>query len=222
VLFCGLPDALAPTFSSRSITYLSRFSTYATKVHWDALIRVLRYLKTTIETPFVLKLNNISSKEEATVVIIADSDWANDRADRKSYSGSCVIIDGALVNFITAKQPTVSTSSTEAEYISGSDACKEGLYFRNLLDELIPVVLPIKAWMDNIGAGCIAQNIVNNNRTKHIDVKYHMIRDWISKGIFELFYIESSKNLADIFTKALPVPAHRGLAHRLLSGHSLP
>jgi hypothetical protein len=133
-----------------------------------------------------------------------------------------VLIDGAIVNFITAKQPTVATSSTEAEYISVSDACREGLYFRNLLNELIPVSLPIGTWMDNIGAGCIAQNVVNNSRTKHIDVKYHMIRDWISKGIFELFYIESSKNLADIFTKALSAPAHRALTLRLLSGNSLP
>ena len=101
-------------------------------------------------------------------------------------------------------QPTVSTSSTEAEYISASDACREGLYFRNLLTELITVVLPIKASLDNIGAGCIAQNYVNNSRTKHIDVKYHMVRDWIAKKIFELFYIESNKSLADIFTKALP------------------
>jgi hypothetical protein len=100
----------------------------------DALIRVLRYRKTTVEIPFVLKLtNNTCSKDKCNVTIIADSDWARDIVDRKSFSGSCVIINGALINFITAKQPTVSTSSTEAEYISASDACREGLYFRNLL-----------------------------------------------------------------------------------------
>jgi hypothetical protein len=65
-----------------------------------------------------------------------------------------------------------------------------------LLAELITVVLPIKASLDNTEAGCIAQNYVNNSRTKHIDVKYHMVRDWIAKKIFELFYIESNKNLA--------------------------
>jgi hypothetical protein len=166
----------------------------------------------------VLKLDNNTSKDKCNVTIIADSDWAHDIVDRKSFSGSCVIVDGVLINFITAKQPTVSTSSTEAEYISASDACREGLYFRNF----ITVVLPIKASLDNIGAGCIAQNYVNNSRTKHIDVKYHMVRDWIAKKIFELFYIESNKNLADIFTKALAAPAHRGLAHRLLGGHPLP
>jgi hypothetical protein len=213
---CTRPDILF------SVMYLSRFSTVATKIHWNALIRVLRYLKTTIDTPFILKLNDTSSKDTVTMTIVSDSDWAGDRSDRKSFSGNCVLIDGALVNFISSKQPTVSTSSTEAEYISASEACKEGLYFRNLLNELITVNLPIKVWVDNIGAGCIAQNVVNNARTKHIDIRYHMIRDWISKGIFELFYIESNKNLADIFTKSLATPAHRELTHRLLGGHPLP
>jgi hypothetical protein len=101
---CTRPDILF------AITYLSRFSTYATKIHWDALIRVLRYLKTTLETPFVLKLTEITSKDKCNVTIIADSDWVHDIVDRKSFSGCCVIIDGALINFITAKQPTaVST-----------------------------------------------------------------------------------------------------------------
>jgi hypothetical protein len=213
---CTRPDILF------AVIYLSRFSTCATKVHWDAVIRVLRYLKTTISLPFVLKVNNISPKNQAKITIIADSDWAHDIVDRKSFSGSCVVIDGALINFITAKQPTVSTSSTEAEYISASDGCREGLYFRNLVNELITVVLPIGAYLDNIGAGCIAQNVVNNGRTKHIDVKYHMIRDWVAKKVFELFYVESNRNLADIFTKALAAPAHQGLTRRLLGGHPLP
>ena len=87
---------------------------------------------------------------------------------------------------------------------------------------MITVILPIKASLDNVGAGCIAQNYVNNSRTKHIVVKYHMVRDWISKKIFELFYIENNKNLDKIFTKALAAPVRRGLAQRLLGGHPLP
>jgi hypothetical protein len=209
-----------------AVIYLSRFSNFTIRVHWVALTRVLRYLKTTIDVPFIIKLNNEHSSKDtssSTIIIIADSDWAGDRSDRKSFSGRRVLINGAaLVNFISFKQPTVSTSSTEAEYISTSETCKEGLYFRNLLHELLPVIIPIKTLIDNIGAGCIAQNSVNNARTKHIYIRYHMIRDWISKGIFELFYIASNKNLADIFTKALAVPAHRELSHRLLGGHPLP
>jgi hypothetical protein len=91
-----------------------------------------------------------------------------------------------------------------------------------LLPELITVAIPIKASLDNIGAGYIVQNYVSNSRTKHIDVKYHMIRGWIAKKDSELFHIESNENSADILAKALAAPAHRGLAHRLPGGLPLP
>ena len=93
---CTRPDIMF------SIIYLSRFSNCATKIHWDALIRVLRYLKTTIQTPFVLKASDDTPKDKAKITIITDSDWAHDIVDRKSFSGCCVVIDGALVNWITS------------------------------------------------------------------------------------------------------------------------
>jgi hypothetical protein len=96
---CTRPDILF------AITYLLRLSTYATKIHWDALIRVFRYLKTTAEIPFVLKLANNTSKDKCNMTIIADSDWAHDIVDRKSFSGSCVIVNGALIKFITPSSP---------------------------------------------------------------------------------------------------------------------
>ena len=81
---CTRPDILF------AITYLSRLSTYTTKIHWDALIRVLRYLKTTAEIPFVLKLTNNTSKDKCNVTIIADSDWAHDIVDTGSLSRGAV------------------------------------------------------------------------------------------------------------------------------------
>ena len=205
-----------------AITYLSRLSTYATKIHWDALVQVLLCLKTTLETPFVLELTDITSKDKCNVIIAADSDWGHDIVDMKSFSGHLVIIDGAFINSITAKQPPVSTSSTKAEYISASDACRKGLYFRNMLSKATTVILPIEASLVNIGADCITQNYVNNSRIKHIDAKSHMIRDWTSKKIFELFYIENNENLDNTFTKALADHVRHGLVQCLLGGHLLP
>jgi hypothetical protein len=214
--FTSLWIMLWPTFGIiLVVAYLSRLSKHATKTHWNILIGALRRLKTIIEPISDIKLTKNISEQQATVAIIADSDWTHDRVDSNSYPGSWVLIDGVPVNF--AKQPNVAT-----EYISTSDARTGGLYFRNLLDKLIFVIIIIGAWMDNIGAGCIVQYVINNNRTNS-DVKFRMIRrNWISKGIFELFHIESNKSNADTFTKALPAPAHRGLVHRLLSGISFP
>jgi hypothetical protein len=79
--------------------------------------------------------------------------------------------------------------------MSTIDACSEDLYSRNSLPSLITVVIPIEASLDNIGAGYIVHNYFSNSRTKHsIDVKFHMIRDWIAKKGLELFHIESNEN----------------------------
>ena len=182
-----------------------------------ALILVLRYLKTTIDDTLTLRIHD-KTTSHCNLSIETDSDWASDHTDRKSFSGSCVFYNGSLLNFLVSKQATVSTSSTEAEYIALSEAVKEGLYFVNLINEIIPVKTPVKTYIDNIGAGFIAQNDVNNSRTKHIDIRYHLIRDWIAKGTIELFHVDSKDNRADIFTKALPGPLHQDLSRRLLDG----
>ena len=207
---CTRPDILF------SVQYLSQFAHCASKDHWMALIRVLRYLKTTIDDKLTLRI--LDKSPNCNLTIETDSDWASDVSDRKSFSGSCVFYNGALLNFLTSKQATVSTSSTEAEYIAASEAVKEGLYFVNLISELTTVNLPVKTFIDNIGAGFIAQNDVNNARTKHIDIRYHLIRDWVAKGTVELFSIPTKDNRADIFTKALPAPLHQEHARALLHG----
>ena len=211
---CTRPDI------AYSVSYLSQFSNVANKEHWTALLRVLRYLKKTIDRPLVLKVNSTTTKD-LVINVEADSDWAGDRTDRKSQTGVLVTLNGGVLNYFSSKQATVSLSSTEAEYIAAAEACKEGLYFRNLINELKPVQLPIHLHVDNLGAGFIAQNSVNNNRTKHIDIKWHMIRDWIAKKVFELFYIKSCDNRADLLTKALAGPAHSALTDRVLSAKPL-
>ena len=206
---CTRPDILFAT------SYLSQFSNFANKLHWDALIRVLRYLKNTIARPLILKLTD--DIKGCRLNIETDSDWAGDKIDRKSFSGTLVFFNGGLLNFNVNKQATVSLSSTEAEYIAASESCKDGLYFRNLISEIRPVELPINVGVDNLGAGFMAQNAVNNGRTKHIDIKYHIIRDWITNGVFELFHVPSNLNRDDLLTKALTAPMHNAVTDKVLS-----
>ena len=89
---------------------------------------------------------------------------------------------------------------------------------RGLAHHLPGNFLPIKASLDNIGAGCIVQNYVSDSRTKHTDVKFHTNQNWIAKEDLKLFHIGSNENSADILAKALTAPAHRGLVHRLSGG----
>ena len=84
------------------------------------------------------------------------------------------------------------------------DGTREALYAINLISEFFPVSTPVPINIDNKGVGHIAENNVNNSRTKHIDVRYHFVRYNIVHKLIELFYVPSAENVADIFTKALP------------------
>ena len=95
----------------------------------------------------------------------------------------------------------MTLSSTEAEYVGISDVCKEIMYLVYLLEFLgKPVNLPVKVHVDNVGTIYIANNAVTR-RTKHIDVRYHVIREYIKDGIILIQFVRSEANLADLFTK---------------------
>ena len=135
--------------------------------------------------------------------IWSDSDWATDKLDRKSVSGFLVFLSGQLVSWQSRKQKSVSTSSTEAEYVAGAEACKEGRHLYNLLSEMMPISTPINVYMDNQGAIFLGDNAVTSRRSKHIDICFHLIRDWIREKLMKLSYVSTEDNRADMMTKAL-------------------
>ena len=139
-----------------------------------------------------------------TLVVLrcyTDSDWDGDTEDRRSITGWCVFIGDCLISWGLKSQRNVTTSSTEAEYVGISEICKEILfvtYMLNILNQ--KVELPVTILVDNVGAIYIAENAVTK-RTKHIDTRYHVIREYVSDGIVELKFVKSIDNVADIFTK---------------------
>ena len=110
---------------------------------------------------------------------------------------------------MSKKQSVVATSSTEAEYIAASESLKEMLYTYNLLKEFTTVECPIYLHIDNTGAICISEKNINNQRTKHIDVRYHHIRDWVQSKVVKIEKVKTLDNTADIFTKSLPTQLHQ-------------
>ena len=98
----------------------------------------------------------------------------------------------------------MALSSAEAEYYALSDACKETTHISNLLSEMMDVTLPIPVMIDNVGAGYMAEKAINNKRTKHMDIRFHWIRNLIKEKHVELFHVPTVDNIADIMTKALP------------------
>ena len=115
-----------------AIGILSQHAATPGKAHWDALMRVYCYLRGTTN----LKLTYCGSSKAEELLGYVDADFAGDTVDRRSTTGYAFILSGAAVSWASKKQRTVATSSTEAEYVAGSEAAKEAVWFRLILSEL--------------------------------------------------------------------------------------
>lgn len=188
------PDIVWP------VIFLSQFNRKPTSAHWIAAKRILRYLKGTAN--FSLRYKK-SSKD---IVGYSDADWANNCSNRKSFSGNVFKFAEGAVSWECRKQVTTALSSTEAEYISLSDASKEAIHLNHLLEELVGRRGPILLCCDNQSAMKLAENPVMHQRTKHIDVRYHFIREHIANGNIKVKFVPSTRMIADALTKPLPRP----------------
>lgn len=169
--------------------------------HWKGAKRVLRYLAGTRDHGICFggkrtnptRLNGYS-----------DADYAGDPNSRKSTSGFLFTLNGGPITWSSRRQPIVALSTMEAEYIAASDACREATWIRLILSELgAHQNNPTTIWCDNESAISLAKNPESHKRSKHIDVRYHHIREQIKKGVVNLSYVNTKNQLADILTKGL-------------------
>ena len=197
-----------------AVGYVSRFMENPQEDHWIAVKRILRYLQGT-------KTHGINYKPSDKIDFrgYSDVDWAGDLTDRKSTSGYVFMLLGAPVSWGSKKQPSVSLSTSEAEYIALSLAIQEGKWIHRLLCEIMTAAnedgpeLVIRE--DNQSCIKMTKNPVNHGRAKHIDIKYHHIRDEVKRGEVKLEYCETTVMLADIMTKGLHGPRHKDLTTAL-------
>ena len=174
----------------------------ANKAHQKALYRAIRFVQQTKTRQLVLQ----PEKKELTWEMkgYCDSDFAGDSDTRKSVSGFVIYLCGAVIAWRSKGQRSVSLSSTEAEYMAISEVATEILYVAGILQFLgIPLKYPITVNVDNIGAVYLAKNATTGNRTKHIDTRYHFVREYIEDGILKVLFVRSEENDADLFTKNL-------------------
>jgi len=174
----------------------------ANKAHQKALYRVIKFVAQTKERRLVLspKLEELTWELKA----YSDSDFAGDTETRKSVSGFIIYLCGVAISWRSKGQKSVSLSSTEAEYMAISEVAMEILYIVGILKFLgVPLKYPIEVNVDNIGAVYLAKNATTGNRTKHIDTRYHFVREYIEDGIVKVVFVRSEANDADIFTKNL-------------------
>lgn len=161
---------------------------------------VLRYLKGTKDYELCFK----KTDEDLNLIAFSDSDWASSVEDRRSTTGYYFSLtkQGPAISWKSKKQPTVALSTCEAEYIGLATTTQESMYLTQLLNGMDNKVYSCtKIHGDNQGAIALSKNPVNRQRSKHIDVKYHFIRNALSEGKIDIVYCPSEDMVADILTK---------------------
>ena len=193
------------------VSVVSQFLQSPCDSHWDAVIRILRYIKSTPGQGVLYE-----NRGHTQVVGYTDADWAGSPTDRRSTSGYCVFIGGNLISWKSKKQDVVARSSAEAEYRAMALATCELIWLRHLLRELrFGKDEQMKLICDNQAALHIASNPVFHERTKHIEVDCHFIREKIASGCVATSFVNSNDQLADIFTKSLRGPRIKYICNKL-------
>ncbi|XP_019257710.1 PREDICTED: uncharacterized protein LOC109235921 [Nicotiana attenuata] len=180
---------------SYSVQHLSQYMQSPREPHLKAAYHVLRYLKGDPSLGIVL-----SNRNDYGVRAFYDSDWAACPESRKSVSGYVVLLGDSLISWKSKKQHTISLSLAEAEYRSARQVVGELVWLLRLLEDLtVPLTLPVPVFCDSQATLHIAKNLMFYERTKHIEVDCHFVRNQLHEGLISLHHI-STHELADIFT----------------------
>ncbi|KAJ1700873.1 hypothetical protein LUZ63_000652 [Rhynchospora breviuscula] len=191
------------TFTRPELCYavhvLAQFMQAPLETHYDAALRVVRYLKGNPGQGILLRTDS-----DLKLYGYCDSDWASCPITKRSLTGYFVKLGNSPISWRTKKQPTVSRSSAEAEYRSMATLACELTWLTSVLSFLgVSQMKPMKLFCDSQAALHVAANPVFHERTKHIEVDCHFVRDQIRDGRIVTTHISSTEQLADLFTKAL-------------------
>ncbi|CAH9063661.1 unnamed protein product [Cuscuta epithymum] len=186
------------------ITYavhlVSQFMHAPRTTHLLAVKRIYRYLQGSVDHGLWLQ----SNPDISLIVAYSDADWAGCPDSSRSTTGYAVFLGSNLISWRSKKQPTVSKSSTEAEYRAIAYTVQDTLFIRSLLTDMgITISAPVQLRCDNVSASYLAINPIQHDRSKHIKIDYHFVRERVAHGDLVVKYVPTQLQLADIFTKSL-------------------
>ncbi|KAH9735189.1 hypothetical protein KPL71_017659 [Citrus sinensis] len=182
-----------------AVSSISRYMERPKEDHLLAVKRILRYLRGTAEFGLFYKKG-----KKSYLYGFADSDYAGDLDDRRSTSGYVFMFGSAAISWSSKKQPIVTLSTTEAEFVAAASCACQALWLRNILHELqFKQPESTQIFCDNSSTIKLSKNPVLHGKCKHIDVRYHFLRDLTKNEVIDLVYCRSEDQVADIFTKPL-------------------
>lgn len=193
-MVCTRPDI------AQAISVVSRYMGNPGKQHWDAVKWILRYLKGSWRQRIMFE----KQKENARVLGYVDADYAGDLDKRRSTSGYVFTCAGGPISWRALLQPITALSTTEAEYIALAEAGKEAIWLNGLVSQMGITQDCVKLKCDSQSAIYLAKNQVFSGRSKHIEARYHRIRNWVESKEIWIEKIHTDDNAADFLTKILP------------------
>ena len=203
---------------SEAVSRLCRSMNTPTHAHLADAKHVLRYLAGTLTTGITFGGIDVPFKLEGWV----DANHATMLSQGRATSGYCFTLCGGVSSYRSKLQPCVTLSTAESEYIALAAGVAEATYLRQLLGELnFPQTEPTQIGEDNAAALSIATTSVVSQRTRHLDIRYHFVRDAIHKGVVAVYKVPSAMNIADMFTKALRNPRFLEISRMAMAGCSV-
>jgi hypothetical protein len=184
-----------------AVGYVSRFLEDPREDHMAAVKNIVRYVAGTQNWGLWFSLKK---GEEATLTVFSDSDYAGDTDERKSTAGVICFLSGSPIAWQSMKQKVIAQSSCEAEYIAAANATCQALWLSRVMAEMqgtTPSIPLVK--VDNKSAISLIKNPVLTDKSRHIEIKYHLVRENASKGRIAVEFIGTSNQLGDVLTKSL-------------------
>ncbi len=186
--------------------------------HLIAVKHVLRYLQDKQDYKLIFSPETESKSETPlNIEIYTDSDWGHEKDNRKSIGGWISMLNGRPIACQSKKQSTIAVSSTESEYYALGEAVREALFMRQWFQHYLDQTLSINILCDNQGAIHMADHSTNHNRTKHIDIQHHFLREHIQSKSVIVSYISTADQLADLLTKPTSTAVFTKLRDQLLN-----
>ena len=206
---------------SNAVRELTKCMDKASPEAYHCMLRLIKWVEITSTLGLRMEPTMFGKNIVWKLVVYSDSDWAGDKQTRRSVSGFVMLLCGVPIMWRSKQQKAVTLSSTEAEFYAASEAVKEILFVAQVLLDLgVPVETPIKVNVDNMGAIFMTGNASSSSRTRHVDTRWHFVRELQEQGVVEVVFCRTKDNLADGNTKNVSAEILREHSRKLVSDRS--